>query len=176
MPTLSKIAPDPGFRTSFSAEISKNKIKSGLLAAVVLVFLIALVWVIAQLWDPATAGFTIFIGLAFVGIYMFSSVASALDQVTNVTYEEQSIGQIYKKNDTGNLYSFGWPVLSTINYYAGTSTNYLDTNTANGRLLKAPVYLIVQASTDPQGLKVLYRGNSLALLYSDKDVQLPSTR
>ncbi len=68
-----RIEPDPGFRTSFQAEISKNKMKSYALAAVVLLFLCVLIWTIAQLWDPASAGVTIAIGLVFVGIYMFAS-------------------------------------------------------------------------------------------------------
>jgi 4-amino-4-deoxy-L-arabinose transferase-like glycosyltransferase len=118
--------------------------------------------------------FTIAVSALFVSSYIFSSVASALDQVTSVTYEEQSLGQIYKNNPPGTLYSFGWPVLSTINYYSATSARYLDASTEGGKLLKAPLYFIVQASTAPQGLKVLYRGNSLMLLYSDHDIQLPS--
>ena len=68
-----RIEPDPGFRTSFQAEISKNKMKSYALAAIVLLFLCALIWTIAQLWDPAYAGVTIAFGLVFVGIYMFAS-------------------------------------------------------------------------------------------------------
>lgn len=69
----SRIEPDPGFRTSFQSEITGNKVKSYLLAAVVLAFLCALIYVIAQLWDPAYAGVSITIGLVFVGIYMFTS-------------------------------------------------------------------------------------------------------
>ena len=67
------IKPDPEFRTSMQAEISKNKIKSYLLAAAVLVVLVALVWIIAELWDPATAGVSIMIGMVFVAAYMLVS-------------------------------------------------------------------------------------------------------
>lgn len=73
MQKTERIEPDPGFRTSFQSEISKNKIKSYALAAVVLVFLCALIWVIALLWDPAYAGVSMTIGLVLVGIYMFAS-------------------------------------------------------------------------------------------------------
>jgi len=73
MQKQSRIEPDLGFRTSFAAEISKNKVKSYLLAAVVLAFLCALIYVIAQLWDPAYAGVSMTIGIVFVGIYMFTS-------------------------------------------------------------------------------------------------------
>ncbi|MFA6330061.1 MAG: M48 family metallopeptidase [Candidatus Micrarchaeia archaeon] len=68
-----RIEPDPQFRTSFQAEITGNKVKSYALAAMVLVFLCALIYVIAQLWDPAYAGVSITIGLVFVGVYMFAS-------------------------------------------------------------------------------------------------------
>jgi heat shock protein HtpX len=73
MPVAKRTEPDPGFRTSFQAEISKNKVKSYALASIVFVFLCALVWVIAQLWDPASAGVTVAFGLVFVAIYMFVS-------------------------------------------------------------------------------------------------------
>jgi heat shock protein HtpX len=73
MPRQERIVPAPEFRTSMQAEISKNKMKSYLLAAAVLVVLCFLVWTIAELWDPATAGSTIIIGMVFVGIYMYAS-------------------------------------------------------------------------------------------------------
>jgi len=73
MQKSTRIEPDPGFRTNFQSEISSNKVKSYLLVGVVFLFLCALIYVIAQLWDPAYAGVSITIGLVFVALYMFTS-------------------------------------------------------------------------------------------------------
>ncbi len=68
-----RIEPDPGFRTSFAEQISKNKLKSYALAAVVLVVLLFLVIVFAELWAPEAAGAVVIFGLFFVALYMAGS-------------------------------------------------------------------------------------------------------
>lgn len=118
--------------------------------------------------------FVIILAMLLVLPYSFNGMAGALDQVLPATYDEQAIGHIYASNPSGTLYSAGWPILETLNYYGKTSVSYLATSSASGKLLRAPVYFVAGADMSSPGFKVLYKGNTLSLLYSDADVQLPT--
>ena len=69
-PPTSRIEPDPNFRTSFYAEISRNKLKSNVLTVFVFLVLVAMVWTIAEIYSPAYAGVMMFFGMFFIILYM----------------------------------------------------------------------------------------------------------
>ena len=65
-------------------------------------------------------------------------------------------------------------MLETVDYYGDIQVMYLSSSTASGKFLKAPVYFLVGTDTIVKGFDVLYRGNTVSLLRSDVDVQLPA--
>ena len=141
-------------------------------------------YVRSKVTKPKLALLVIVIVALCAAPYVFYSTITAMDQVPNVTYDEQAIGNIYAKNPNGTLYSLAWPVLETVNYYAATSTVYLDPKYVSGKILIAPFYLVVPVEavhllpvvpSTPlnTGLKVVYQGPRLVLLFDDEDLQLP---
>lgn len=103
-------------------------------------------------------------------------------------YEEKNAGTAIKKNNASRqpVYILNWPYLETISFYGDTKLDSLDIFTDGGRSLKAPFYLIINATalkyfyddqgnflTDYEGIKPLYRGQYLFLIHSDKNITLP---
>ncbi|MDP2717609.1 MAG: M48 family metallopeptidase [Candidatus Micrarchaeota archaeon] len=60
-------------RTSFDAEISRNKLKSYVLGAIVFGIIVALVYVFAEVYTGAGSAVFLLIGLLFSGIYVLGS-------------------------------------------------------------------------------------------------------
>ncbi len=61
--------PQQDYRTSFYQEIQRNKLKSWALAVFVFAGLVALVYVFALVWDPASATVITLFSLVFVALY-----------------------------------------------------------------------------------------------------------
>jgi heat shock protein HtpX len=73
MPTAPRIEPDPGFRTSFQEQISRNKLKSYALTAAVFLVLFAFVWVLAEIYAPDNIATSIAFGLVMSAGYILVS-------------------------------------------------------------------------------------------------------
>lgn len=144
-------------------------------------------YLLALIKNKAAQVSVILISVVFVGLYIPSSVSSALNQVPAPTYDERHIGQILKENPNDLPYIVDWPMLETIPYYGNTQVTYIDSKLDTGRLLQAPFYLIINANDesffyrDPQtplysGLSISYKGEYLTMLHGDQDLLFPPFR
>ncbi|TSC69665.1 MAG: hypothetical protein G01um101456_17 [Parcubacteria group bacterium Gr01-1014_56] len=113
------------------------------------------------------------------------SLGNLYVKVPPYTYEEKAIGQTYRNNSPAPLYSLDWNVHETVNYYGNTKISAIDPRSGSGKILKAPFYLFVTIPAETyfflapdkpayEGLKILYQGKIFALIYGDKDLQLPT--
>jgi hypothetical protein len=125
----------------------------------------------------------VFLGLVVFGFLV--CLSNVPNKVPIYTYEEKAIGQAYKNNNQpGPIYALDWNVVETVKYYGDTVTSSIGPSTDSGRVLRAPFYLFVDLAAESYfyyavnqpaypGLKLLFQGPSLALIYSDQDLQLP---
>lgn len=88
---------------------------------------------------------------------------------------------MYRANPPAPLYSDGWPIYETLNYYGNTHV----IGAASGQVLQAPFYLIAPASAESEfftspttpkfaGLTPLYAGNFIILVYGSQNITLPA--
>ncbi len=106
-------------------------------------------------------------------------------------HEEKDLALIFKHENRSRapLYVLDWPHLETVSYYGEADIKSLDVRRGGGQILQAPFYLFTNTVAlryfyDDKGdflpgygnAKELYRGQYLGLIYSEKDLTLPTFR
>lgn len=117
----------------------------------------------------------------YVGFIVFRTFPAVFDQVPPVTYDERSIGIIYKNHHDKPLYLIDWPIPETINYYGDTAAILINSQSPPQAILHAPFLMVVTAPVATQlfhdpvhaaGMTLLYKGEHLGLIDVQSDVRL----
>ena len=123
--------------------------------------------------------------IALVSLGIVDIQSPGFVKIIPYNYEEAHIGQTYKTSQisaSAPLYSFDWSVFETMNYYGDTKIQFIDPNVQTAKDLRVPFYMVTTVRdarilfydskeillNKYSFLTVLYKGDSLVLLYSDR--------
>lgn len=143
---------------------------------------LSLVWPDDKDFFSIVALLAVLAGFAFC-VYLMSV------KIPPYTRDEAAVGHAYREHGPNGapLYLLDWIPSETFNYYGGVRAQALNPAVVTGQLLKGPFYLSVspvgvtyffETLNKPRypGLKILYAGEYFILIYSDRDLQLPTLR
>lgn len=138
---------------------------------------------------PKAAGVAALLVIPFLltGIFYIFSPEFRVPHANVV--DEATTGKIYKEKSDGvaPLYSLGGPYLETVNYYAGTTTQFIDPQLSSGMTIKGPFYAMASIVDlgaffymdeknnirSKYGQELLYTGTDSILIYSEHDFVMP---